>query len=153
DERRDVFTGNVRLQGHAYSPGTPALNAIDDACDAEFPGIANRYMSKTGDFTFHGRLARFNALSDPEFGIRVWKAGDGEAIAGNSSYAQIRELGFSDPTAAIVNSALFTPQGVKDADIPDLLVEDAISISEYGVCSKDAQDLHILEDVLTGNNA
>ena len=43
---RDVFTGNVRVGPKAYGPGTSALDAIWDAVDAEFPGVANCWMSK-----------------------------------------------------------------------------------------------------------
>lgn len=153
-ERRNVKTGNVRLQGHAYAPGTPALNVIDDACDAEFPGIANRFITKEGDFRFDGRLARFDALTDPQFQIRQWKAGDGDAIAGNSTYAQIRSLKYGRPSDAVINHALFTPKGIADADIPDCLVIDpGFDPAVDRRRTKSVQDLHILEDVLTGNNA
>ena len=53
----DTFTGNVRVGPKAYGPGTSALDAIWDAVDAEFPGVANCWMSKDGLFMFRGRQA------------------------------------------------------------------------------------------------
>ena len=43
---RDMFTGNVRVGPKAYGPGTSALDAIWDAVDAEFPGVANCWMTQ-----------------------------------------------------------------------------------------------------------
>ena len=36
--------------------------AIRDACDAEFPGIANVYVDKLGRVCAHGRFARFDPV-------------------------------------------------------------------------------------------
>ena len=38
-----VFTGNVDVQAMLYDASDAILTAIRDACDAEFPGIANCY--------------------------------------------------------------------------------------------------------------
>lgn len=147
-----IFTGNVRLQETVYAPGTSALTVIDECADAEFPGFANRYVSKEGLFTFHGRLARFDPFGD-SYGIQTWKVGDGAAIAGDANYAQLRGLSFSRPRSSLINSCLITPQGVAEADIPTMQVEDAGSISTYGVHSFSAENLRILNSALSGNNA
>lgn len=147
-------SGNVRLQQKVYATGTPALNVIDDACDAEFPGIANRYIDKEGVFRFVGRLQRFDALTNPDFGVQQWKVGDGATVNNNLSYAQMRSLAFGRPRDAIINSAQFTPQGIADSGIDDCLVTDPTSIGLYGERSKAGiENLLVLHDNLTGNNA
>lgn len=125
---------------------------IDEAADAEFPGIANRYIRKDGAFVFHGRLARFDP-TNPDYEITTWKVGDGAAVESDSTYAQLRGLSFSRPRKYIINSALFTPQGIADADIAGQLVEDSGSISSFGLRSISADNLRIADSVLTGNNA
>ncbi len=157
-ELRSIFTGNVRATARSYSVGTTALTVIDDLCDAEFPGIANRWISKKtvntepGAFVFHGRLARFDP-TDPSYDIEFWKAGDGAAITGSSDYAQIRGLTFGRARADLVNSALFTYQAIADVAIPEMLVEDSTSITAYGRRTKSADNLRLKFSVLTGNDA
>ena len=51
-----VFSGNVDLIETFYDPDDPLLIGLRDACDAEFPGIANCYVDRHGRFVFHGRL-------------------------------------------------------------------------------------------------
>ncbi len=155
---RSVFSGNVRAPARSYSVGTTALTVIDDLCDAEFPGIANRWVSKEtpfndpGQFVFHGRLARF--VADSSYEITYYKAGDGAAIAGApGEYAQIRGLTFGRARADLVNSATFTFQGITDPEIPEMLVEDATSIINYGRRTKSADNLRLNFSVLTGNDA
>ncbi len=146
---REVFTGNVHLARTVYSPGTPALSVIDEAADAEFPGIANRYVSK-GIFVFHGRLARFNP-TDGQYRIHTWKVGDGAQVAINNDYAHLRGLGFSRPRQYVRNSAYFTPQGILDVNLGGQVIEDPTSIAAYGIHSISAENLRIADSVLTGN--
>jgi len=152
-EFRNIFTGNVRMQASSYSSGQSILEVIDDAAEAEFPGIANRFVSKTGVFTFHGRLARFSPGDYGLHGIHTWKLGDGAAIADDTSTVQIRGLGWNRPRKAIINSAICTPKGIKPSYRAAQIVQDAASIAAYGIHSWSAEDLYVLHGVLTGNNA
>lgn len=43
-----IFTGNVICQESIYSSGDKALQVLQEACDAEFPTIANYYVDKVG---------------------------------------------------------------------------------------------------------
>ena len=52
-----IFSGNVFVKETFYPPGTTALAALADAADAEFPGVANVFVDKLGNVTFHGRHA------------------------------------------------------------------------------------------------
>ena len=81
---RRIFTGNVQLQGSTYARLDQLLTVIQDAADAEFPGVANAYMSKDGLVVFHGRFARFtpelyqspdDASRDAGNSIVFWEAG------------------------------------------------------------------------------
>jgi hypothetical protein len=138
---RSIFSGNVKLKETNYSPGTDVLSAIQDAADAEFPGVGNFYISKNGLATFRGRQARFNPTL-PEYGINAWRCGDGAAVdASPGNTAQIRELGFNRGKAQIINSASATPQDIRDVDIGDQLVRDDASIAAYGIRSWTAENL------------
>lgn len=148
---REIFTGNVRLKLTTYSPRETALTAIFDAADAEFPGIANFYIAKDGKATFHGRLARFNP-TDPQYGITTWKVGDLAAVQADPSYALIFDLDYDVDEDRIINSASATPEGIADADIAGQLVEDAVSIAQYGTNSWSASDLITDLGWLTGND-
>jgi len=74
-ELSTIFSGNVRVRDTVYAPRSQILTVIQDAADAEFPGVANLYVSKEGVVTFHGRLARFNP-TDAQYGIDSWDLGD-----------------------------------------------------------------------------
>lgn len=146
---REVFTGNVRLKRTVYAPRQTALNAISDAADAEFPGIANFYVGKDGTATFHGRLARFNP-TDPQYNITTWNCGDLPNVSGR---ALIFGLDYDKDKDRIINSAFCTPEGVNDADIDGQYVQDAPSIAAYGTRSWSAENLIIEGSWLTGNTA
>ena len=149
---REIFTGNVRLKETVYAPRQPALTAMQDACDAEFPGIAiGPYMSKSGVVTFHGRLARFNP-TDAQYHITTWKVGDVAAVNADSSYALIFDLDYDIDKDRIVNDALATPEGIADADIPGQRATDAASIAQYGTRSWSAENLITDHGWLTGND-
>lgn len=130
----NIFSGNVAVQGTVYSSQTPLLQVLDDAADAEFPGVANRYVSKTGIFSFKGRLARFNP-TDPTYGITTWKAGDEAAFVGDSSTAVISGLKFTRGKTNLINAAIATPTGIADADIAGQFDSDAVSIAAFGARS------------------
>lgn len=149
---REIFTGNIRLQSTTYAPGQPAINAITDAADAEFPTVANFYMQKNGFATFHGRLARFNP-TDPQYGITTWRAGDIAAYNADTTRAVIFDLDYDRDKDRIVNSALCTPEGnLTPSELEAQRYQDAASIAQYGIRSWSAENLAVLEGKLTGNS-
>lgn len=113
-----VFTGNVWVWDTLYDVGDSILNAIRDAADAEFPGVANCYIDRKGRFNFHGRYSRFfpeetaagGAGGGADWDFMRWKGGDGAAIAADAERAQVRSFGFSRPSSLIYNSAIAWPR-------------------------------------------
>lgn len=155
-----VFTGNIDVPQTQYDPGDPVLVALRDACDAEFPGIANCYTDKRGYFVFHGRKARF----DPEgtaaeatpgaWNFTRWKAGDGAAIEDDGDRAQIRPpMQWRRPRSRIINAAIAYPRGIDERLMPGQVAIDAGSVTSYGYRSWSARDLIIAEGTTTGNTA
>jgi len=149
----DVFTGNVRVGPKAYSPGTSALDALWDAADAEFPGVANLWMSKDGKLTFRGRQARFRP-DVAQYGIQRRTVADPpnlalEVVVGTPAWVPIAELEWVNGHDNLFNSASATPQGVGTGSSwrqwnpspPDndnaagQLVKDDASILAYGLSS------------------
>ena len=57
DEFYVVFSGNVSLHESSYSPGESAMTAIQDAVDAEFPGVGQVYCDSLGKLCVHGRFS------------------------------------------------------------------------------------------------
>lgn len=151
----EIFSGNVQVKDTVYSPRTTILSAIQDAADAEFPGVANVFVQQDGTFTFHGRLARFNP-SDPQYKIETYTAGDGAACLGDSTRARINRCKLGVSRQRIINAALATPEGILDADIEGQIVTDPGSISTYGLRSWSAENLLTWYDELndlTANDA
>lgn len=147
-----TFTGNVGLYESVYSPGETALAAIQEAVDAEFPGVSNLYPDRFGRAVFHGRLAKFDPATiaagagDEQWDFHHWHCGDGAAVAAAASTtAQIREFAFNRGLDKIINSALATPVNIADADIAGQIVQDTSgppsSIDLYGIRSWTAQNL------------
>jgi hypothetical protein len=137
----EIYTGNVNTQQVGYPPRSTILAGIDDAADSEFPGVANRFISKHGYVVFHGRKARFNP-TDPQYGIGHWYAGDTTAVNGNpTTIAPIASLEFARDGEHLYNAVLSTPQNIKAADIAGQLVTDATSIGQYGMRSLSFENL------------
>jgi hypothetical protein len=146
----EIFTGNVQVRDTVYAPRTSLLTVIQDAADAEFPGVANFFVQQDGTLTFHGRLARFNP-SDPQYSIDTYTAGDGAACqAAGSSMARIHRCRLGSSRQRIYNAALATPQGILDDDIENQVVTDAGSIATYGLRSWSAENLLTYYDELNG---
>jgi len=151
---RSIFTGNVKLggseteDGTVYPNRTAALSVIQDAADAEFPGVANTYVSKDGKVTFHGRLARFNP-TDTQYQIDTWLCGDNAAhLAAPTTTAPIvPPLQFARDKEHLYTSAIATPNGVADGDIAAQFVTDAAAKAKYGTRTWSAENL------LTGGGA
>lgn len=139
---REIFSGNIALKSVVYAYRTPCLQAILDAADAEFPGVANFYIQKDGRATFHGRLARFNP-GGGGYHITNWAAGD---IPNGSGKALVFELTYGLDVEKVINSAIATPKDIADADIEDQRYEDAASISQYGARSISMDNLLTARD-------
>src|SRR5262249_51489181 len=132
-----IFSGNVRCTETIYESGTTALAALFDAADAEFVGVANIFVSKTGVVTFHGRQARFRP-DVAEYGIGRYDVGDPSATALDPDTAPIAELTHALGKTFLYNSVLAVPQdatvGVPPTDLEAAgqLVEDTTSITAHG---------------------
>jgi hypothetical protein len=165
-ELRDVFSLNVRLGPKAYGPGTSALDAIWDALDGEFPGVANGWMSKDGKFVVHGRQARFRP-DVAEYGIQRRTVGDPSATAGDTSVVPVSELEWSNGQDNLFNACSATPQGVgtgdtwrqlnpdppDNDDVAGQYVKDDASIAAYGLRSITFDQLQTVEGLATGNDS
>jgi hypothetical protein len=139
--KRQIFSGNVALQEVIYDRGTTVLEALFDCADAEFPGVANLYMSKDGRVIFHGRHARFSPANYASYGIRTWHAGDLTNSRANPTYAPLAELVWDKGTDDIINSVLALPQGIDEALVPGQVYEDSSSITTYGYRAEEFKDL------------
>jgi hypothetical protein len=136
-----VFSGNVAVQKKVYSARTTILTGIDDACDAEIPGVATRYCDRFGVFTFHGRYARFNP-ADVSYGINRWKVGDVAAFTADPTYvAMSTEFEFDRGKDNLINAALATTQGMSRTIVASQIVVDQPSINKYGARSIGFEDL------------
>jgi hypothetical protein len=147
-----VFTGNVNVQEQVYTPGESVMTAIQEAADAEFPGVSNVYTDRQGRLAVHGRLAKFDpagVLAGAAPGAWDWhsfKAGDGTAVASDpAQYAHIRRFAFNRGLAKIINQAFATPlrrdTALTGAQMAGQFVTDPSSIAEFGIRSWSAQDL------------
>jgi hypothetical protein len=158
---RVVFSGNVDVNETLYDTDDVILQAVRDACDAEFPGVANFYEDRYGRAVFHGRFARFDPeateASASNWDFVRFNAGTRED-AGASS-AQVREFSYNAPRARIINSYIAFPRAdefgrdfnrAEIQNIP-LIREDATSIATYGHRGGDATDLIIKEHKTNGN--
>lgn len=145
---QSVFSGNVELMPKAYQTGTTAMQVLDECADAEWPGVSNRFIDSTGRYCFRGRHARFNP-SDPTYGISFWEAGTGSNVT--AGRAQIRRLAYSTSRKLITNSAVAYPEGMAEAEMPLVIIEDAVSIGKYGRRSWTAENLLTQRHLSNGN--
>ena len=148
---KEIFTGNIFLQVTTYARRDQLITVILDAADAEFPGVANVYMSKDGKVTAHGRYARFDPFN-PQYGISQWYAGDLAACQASSQYAPIHEISFRRSKQDIINVALALPKGVLDHEAPQNIVIDESSVGTYGWRSVAFEDLLTYEGIQPGDN-
>src|SRR6185503_2366815 len=122
-----LYSGNVLVMPKAYPSGTTAMQVLDETCDAEWPGVANRWIDGTGTYNFRGRHARFNPEAYP---ISLWEAGTGAHVTG--SRAQIRQLSFGTSRKLVTNSAIAYPEGMAESEMPLMVIEDPSSKALYG---------------------
>lgn len=143
-ELQRVHTGNVWVQQTVYAPRSSILEAIQEAADAEFPGIANFYIDKDGVATFHGRYARFHPF-EADYFISKWKAGDGAACSVDNETAPLTDMAFTAlDTTYIINAALAYPFGIDRDLIPNQLATDNTSIDDIGTRSTGFENLRTL---------
>jgi hypothetical protein len=149
---RSVFTGNVGLQRTVYAPRATVLSVIQDAADAEFPDIANVYISgprgevgdaPPGSLTFHGRYARFHP-DTVEYDIRTWQLGDDAAAQADPANV----VRVSPPLVAslddtlLYTSALATPMDPEgDADFSGQYVTNVTGAAKKGLRTWSAENL------------
>lgn len=156
---RVVFTGNVDVNETLYDPEDVILQAVRDAADAEFPGVANFYEDRYGRAVFHGRFARFDPetveASASNWDFRRFEAATREDVT--SGVAQIRAFSYNAPRARIINSYIAWPRADENgvefdrALVNGLLQEDATSITAYGHRGADATDLIIKDNFNNAN--
>jgi len=155
----DVFSGNVSLHESVYSPGESAMAAIQEAVDAEFPGVGNIYCDRLGIFSVHGRYARFDPVGTSTatgWDFHDWKAGDGAAVAASSTdTAHIRGFSTSRDLAKVINQATASPVTTEsgaayDTHILAQTVEDTLSKGLYGIRPWSTQNLITKEGVTDG---
>jgi hypothetical protein len=141
-ERTDINPGNVNVQEFTYPPGTSMLEVMQDAADAEFPGVSNLFIGKTGTLAFRGRYARFAKVTD---GTPDWILGDEWGIEDDDTRVPLYSYRWALEKQNIFNSVLVTPNGVDPADVPGQRVEASLSIAKYGRRDHDIQGLMILD--------
>lgn len=147
---RRLNTGNVRLQETKYNVQTSFLAAIQDVADAEFPGVANFFIDKSGRATFLGRYPRFKPTLYPE-DIQFWQVGD-KTAADTFGAAKISEIEWAIDSKNVINESLCYQYGIDPADIADQLVTAA----DFGNTSQTrfGHRTHTLPDLLNaGQNS
>lgn len=110
----EVFSGNVTLHEQTYSAGESAMTAIQEAVDAEFPGVGNVFGNRLGKLAAHGRFSRFDPVTTAaatDWDFHDWKAGDGAAVnASPTDTAHIRTFALSRDLGKIINLAYASPK-------------------------------------------
>jgi hypothetical protein len=150
---RRIFTGNVQLQASTYPRQDQLLTVCLDGADAEFPGVANFFMSKDSRTVFHGRLARFHPedFESPDDASRsagnsivFWNVGTAGIAATDPTVTAISGLAWRRSKQDIINACLCLPKFVDESDVPSSLVTDSASIAKYGWRSVSFSDLLVL---------
>lgn len=141
-----LASGNVFVQGRAYSARTSMLQVVDEACDAEYPFASNRYMTRDGAFRFSGRFYRFTPETflvatdaDRHDGARLvqWNVGDATAVSGDATIVNVNGIIVNEGKDNLINAALVTPFGIPNNVLANNtdgnFVSDPTSIADYGV--------------------
>lgn len=161
------FSGNVEVFQTAYSSGETVLDVLQDAADAEFPGIGNLYTDRRGRCCFHGRFAKFDPIgvSDEAGPGRwewtEWECGDGAAVAADpANTAHLRSFSFNRGLGRIINSASVSPQWVEfygkeptPNQLASNIVQDTASINQRGFRSWSMANLQTAKGQPSGANS
>ena len=160
-ELSSFFTGNIVCSESVYSSGDSVLQVIQEACDAEFPTVANYYIDQRGIVQIHGRYARFDpegvSASASNWTFREWKAGDNEAARADTGAGGTAKM--QPPyqprlsRSYIRNAALCYPQGTDSSDLADYIATDESSRSAHGTRTWTAPNLQIAEETTIGLTA
>jgi len=134
-----INTGNVSCIGYQYNSGTQILSAIQDAADAEFPGVSNFYMDRHGNATFRGRWPRFQPEAYPNQ-VKFWNVGDYD-YAETLGYAPISDMQWMIDQTLLYNACLCYPYNFLQFGYPGQFTDDATSIGFYGVRQITLNDL------------
>jgi PKD repeat protein len=162
----DLFSGNVRLSPKAYN-GATALDALWDAADGEFVGVANLYCGADGHLKFRGRQARFRP-DVAEYNITRYTVGDPWGISSDASpstVVPISELEWAAEDSQIYNDVTALPERVGSGaagrpldpaidDVPgQRVVESSLSCRLHGRQALTFDNLQTLEGIATGNDS
>jgi hypothetical protein len=150
---RNIFSGNVSVQGSVYARQDSLLQALEDACDAEFPcGVSNHWISKAGVYTFHGRYARFNP-TNPGYGINHWYVGgQPEAETGANVAPLAGPIRFYRSKDDIYNSSLVVARNIDPTTSGVVVAADTTSQGKYGYRSLNFEELLISQGHDSANN-
>lgn len=143
----ELASGNVFVQGRAYSSRTSLLQVIDEAVDAEYPFAANRFITKYGAFAFRGRFQRFyidsylapnDASRGPGQRNCHWQVGDATAVSGDDTIANVNGMKWGNTKDELINAALVTPAGISNEKLAKpkasgCFSSDDLSIAQFGV--------------------
>jgi hypothetical protein len=157
-----VFSGNVELKAAIYSPAESVMTCIEEAADAEFPGVSNIYCDRYGRLCVHGRLAKFDpvgvasGVTSDVWEFHQWKAGDRAAVLADPPMARINRFAFNRGLAKMINQGLATPfrrnVPLTGEEMTAQLVSDATSVGLYGIRSWSAQDLITNRGLIDGSD-
>ena len=134
-----INSGNTSCIGYQYNSGTTSLSAIQDAADAEFPGVANFYMDRHGNATFRGRWPRFTP-EDYTNQVTFWNCGDYD-YAETFGYAPISDMQFMIDDTLLYNVALCYPYNFPQYGYQNQLDYNGSSITQYGIRQITLNDL------------
>lgn len=153
---RQIFTGNVKLEKTNYPPRTAALSVIQDAADAEFPGVSNVFVNRFGEVAFHGRFARFDpttTASGTDWDFNDWYAGDATYVAGNTSTRVLLSppIRIERDKENLFTAAVAAPQGA--GDYAGNYVKNTSAITKYGLRTWSADNLVVLGGLSSGTTA
>jgi hypothetical protein len=158
-----VFQMNVNVKWQIYSPGETVMSAIQEAADAEFPGVSNVYTDRTGRLAVHGRLAKFTPVSvwggaaPGAWDWHRWQIGDGVAVnLSPSDTVHVRSFATSLGLSKVINQAVATPHRTSDAltnaELAGQYVYDTSgSLTRFGIRSWSANDLITDYGILTAD--
>jgi len=162
-----IFSGNVSLWGQTYSPGESAMTVLQEAADAEFPGVSNIFCDRHGRLVFHGRLAKFDPVgvasgaSPGSWTFQTWAVGDGAAVElSPTTTAHIRTFAFNRGLAQVINLATATPVGVNpngriptEAELIGQTTRDEDSIHRFGFRTWASENLLTRTSLLDSSGA
>jgi hypothetical protein len=132
--RTRIATGNVNVQSIVYDHDTAILEVIQDAADAEFPGVANFFCDKNGAAAFSGRGIRQTASPETTYPkwIKRWRVGDSGACAADPTLLPIFDCLIAKGKDNIFNHVVSAPRNAEQKRINANVVKNQGSINTYG---------------------